>query len=244
MTYPIVLQPSASVTDTFKLTAGRKIKKTGASELLAFSHVCKLGLEAIREDVGVMIAGHRYEPDLAYIDNVCGVYIAIEIDEPYSSNHHPTHYINRSGQHKDTHRNELFCRCGWYVVRFTERQMFCHTASCMRVVCELIAKAGGTLDILAEVRNAPALTPEDCWTADESVEWSYRDYRRSYLGYDPMNMDLAGTIKCCRLAVPVIFQAFSNSRVRRMLMKQLKNVFLFGKLGVETGRGRCRASDT
>lgn len=94
MNYPII-QKATDTADRsrFFITIGTKNKKTGASELAVFSHVFGLDLEKIREDVSVTIGGHRYEPDLAYIDKENGVYVDIEIDEPYSSFHRPTHFI-------------------------------------------------------------------------------------------------------------------------------------------------------
>lgn len=69
MNYPII-QTATGTADRsrFFITIGAKNKKTGASELAVFSHVFGLDLEKIREDVSVTIGGHRYEPDLAYID--------------------------------------------------------------------------------------------------------------------------------------------------------------------------------
>lgn len=80
MKYPII-QTATGTADRsrFVITIGAKRKKTGASELPVFSHVFGLDLEKIREDVSVTIGGHRYEPDLAYIDKENGVYVDIEI---------------------------------------------------------------------------------------------------------------------------------------------------------------------
>ena len=135
MNYPII-QTATGTADRsrFFITLGAKNKKTGASELAVFSHVFGLDLEKIREDVSVTIGGHRYEPDLAYIDKENGVYVDIEIDEPYSSFHRPTHFITEDGTHKDQRRNKLFLSAGWHVCRFTEQQMFCQTKSCMKAV--------------------------------------------------------------------------------------------------------------
>ena len=70
--------------------------------------------------MSVTINGHRYEPDLAYIDAKKGVYVDIEIDEPYSGNHHLTYYITEYGAHKDQRHNETFRNAGWHVFRFIE----------------------------------------------------------------------------------------------------------------------------
>ena len=93
MEYPIILFPSEKPTFQFSVSTAKKNKKTGASELVVFSHVLGLGLECIREDISVVIEGHRYEPDLVYINKEKNIFVDIEIDEPYSGVHHPTHYI-------------------------------------------------------------------------------------------------------------------------------------------------------
>lgn len=171
MNYPII-QTATGTADRSRLfiTLGAKNKKTGASELAVFSHVFGLDLKKIREDVSVTIGGHRYEPDLAYIDKEKGVYVDIEIDEPYSSFHRPTHFITEDGTHKDQRRNKLFLSAGWHVCRFTEQQMFCQTKSCMKAVYELLLKVGAIEAIPAKLANAPALKFEPCWTAEKSKE--------------------------------------------------------------------------
>jgi hypothetical protein len=219
MTYPIILPPTTpSDGKSVQLSVGKKNKKTGASELLAFSRICALGLSDIQEGVCVTIDGHRYEPDFAYIDRARGIYIDIEIDEPYTSDHHPTHYIEKDGEHKDARRNRLFCKNSWHVVRFSEEQMFCQTAACMKLVYNLI----GCNDTPQKILNAPELKPAACWTAEEATKWSHQNYRRSYLGFDPIHMGFTSVVRCCMLAIPVLFRSLTNRRLRKMLGLQLK----------------------
>lgn len=226
MNYPII-QTATGTADRsrFFITLGAKNKKTGASELAVFSHVFGLDLEKIREDVSVTIGGHRYEPDLAYIDKENGVYVDIEIDEPYSSFHRPTHFITEDGTHKDQRRNKLFLSAGWHVCRFTEQQMFCQTKSCMKAVYELLLQVGAIEAIPAKLANAPTLKFEPCWTAEKSKKRSYAHYRKSYLGYDPMTMDFSSCARCSLLLIPIMFQATYSKRMRRMLFRQLRNTF-------------------
>ena len=225
MEYPIILSPSEKPTLRFSISAAKKNKKTGASELVAFSHVLGLGLECIREDISVVIEGHRYEPDLVYINKEKNIFVDIEIDEPYSGGHHPTHYITPQGSHKDSRRNELFHKAGWFVVRFTERQMFCNTEACMRALFNLLLNAKVIDTIPACLHKAKELQAEPCWTAEESKQKSHQRYRKTYLGYDPIKMDFSSHLRCCALIVPIIFQSISNGRIRRMMLKQLRKFF-------------------
>jgi hypothetical protein len=225
MEYPIILLPSEKTTLRFSISAAKKNKKTGASELVAFSYVLDLGLECIREDISVVIEGYRYEPDLVYINKEKNIFVDIEIDEPYSGGHHPTHYITSKGVHKDARRNELFCKAGWYVVRFTERQMFCETKACMRVLFNLLLSEQAIETIPERLQNAEALKSEPCWTAEESKQKSHSIYRKTYLGYNPVQMDFSSYIRCCMLIVPIIFQSFRCRRIRKMMLKQLRGFF-------------------
>lgn len=227
MDYPIILLPSETPTLRFTISTARKHKKTGASELVAFSHVLSLGIKDIREDVSVVIDGHRYEPDLVYIDKERGIYVDIEIDEPYSGGHHPTHYLTSNGSHKDTRRNELFRKAGWMVVRFTERQMFCETKACMKTLYDLLSEKSFTLAVPDSLQQAEVLRFTPCWTAEEAKVWSYKRYRKTYLGYDPINMGFSSYLRCCILIVPIIFQSFRNNRLRSMMFKQLRGFFSF-----------------
>ena len=225
MQYPIVLLPSEDPSLHFSISTTQKSKKTGASELVVFSHIMALGLECIREDVSVIIDGHRYEPDLVYIDKEKGIFVDIEIDEPYSGAHHPTHYITSKGIHKDARRNELFRKAGWLVIRFTERQIYCETKSCMKVLIDLLLNMNATESIPACLINVKELKPEPCWTAEEAKDKSQQCYRKTYLRYNPIKMDLSSYIMCCMLIVPIIFQSFKNIRIRKMMLKQLRRFF-------------------
>jgi hypothetical protein len=225
MEYPIIFLPSEEPSLHFSVSTSKKNRKTGASELVAFSHIMALGLECIREDVTVVIDGHRYEPDLVYINKEKGVYVDIEIDEPYSGAHRPTHYITSKDIHKDTQRNELFRKAGWFVVRFTERQMFCETKSCMKVLFDLLLRVNAVESIPACLLNVKDLQLEPCWTAEESKQKSHQCYRKTYLGYNPIKMDFSSYVRCCMLIVPIIFQSFKNRRIRKMMLKQLRGFF-------------------
>ena len=184
-----------------------------------------MGFECIREDVSVVVDGHRYEPDFVYVDKEKRIFIDIEIDEPYSGAHHPTHYITSKGYHKDIRRSDLFRKAGWFVVRFTERQMFGETQSCMKVLFDLLLRVHAVETMPPCLRNVKELSTEPCWTTEEAKQKSYQRYRNTYLGYDPVKMDFSSHLRCCMLIVPILFQSFKNKRIREMMLKQLKGFF-------------------
>ncbi len=73
----------------------------------------------------------------------------IEIDEPYVLNTgEPIHFdyckkytkfrIDRTYQSIDAYRNSLFQMHGWFVVRFTEEQVFNHSEACCKFLSQII----------------------------------------------------------------------------------------------------------
>lgn len=233
-TYPVILAPAADAALVRPNAGGSKSKKHGQSELIAFARFFKYGCGEIREDACVKIGGHNYEPDFAFIDEEHGIFIDIEVDEPYSASGHPTHFLQPDGTNKDSARNERFRQAGWYVIRFSEEQIFCHTAECLREVYKL-ALSAGAIDALPAAltspqsggqRGASDLQPHPRWTKNDSYDMKRRHHRKSYLGYDPTHMGLQGYLRCTRLILPVMWQSLFHARVRREMCRQLFLFFL------------------
>ena len=227
MIYPIILKPTGMARGSriVKESHGRKNKKQGPSELVSFARICRLGGKALREDVVVNLNGHRYEPDLAYVDEKRGIFLDIEIDEPYSTSGHPTHYVGANGVPKDDERNRRFRAAGWHVVRFCEEQIFCHTDSCLKVIYTLLQELGAVGEIPPKIKNAPDLSPIPQWTEEESRNMMEKHHRRSYLHFDPQRMNLADMVQCIKVGAPILLQSAHNARVRRMLFKTLFRFF-------------------
>lgn len=225
--YPIVLKPMGVARGSHIVKGGRggKNKKQGPSELVSFARICRLGGKALREDVVVALEGHRYEPDLAYVDTKRGIYLDIEIDEPYSTSGLPTHYVMANGVPKDGERNRRFQQAGWHVVRFCEEQIFCHTASCLKVIYTLLMELGAVNEIPPKVQDAPNLEHIQQWTEQQSLDMKKQHYRRNYLNFDPQRMNLADMAQCVKVGFPILLQSTHNSRVRRMLFKTLLRHF-------------------
>ena len=221
--YPIRLNPTQAADGSHIVPAkrGGKNKKQGPTELISFARICHLGGKALREDVVVILEGHRYEPDLAYVDEERGIYLDIEIDEPYSTSGHPTHYLGANGVPKDDERNRCFQAAGWHVVRFCEEQMFCHTASCLKVIYTLLLELGAVGEMLPKIKNAPDLSPIPQWTEQESYDMKRRHHRRKYLHFDPQRMNAADMLQCIKILTPITWEATHNRRVRKMLFKSI-----------------------
>ena len=227
-TYPVILRPfsGASVVKPSNSKGNSKKKKHGQSELIAFARFFKYGCGEILEDVCVKIDGHNYEPDFAYINKEKGIFIDIEIDEPYSAAGHPTHFMHEDGVDKDSARNKRFQESGWYVLRFSEEQIICHTRECLKEIYKLALEAGTISELPQTLRDTPDLQQHPRWTKNDAFLLSRKHHRKSYLGYDPVHIDLSGALSCLRLLIPVIRQSITHSRVRSEMVRQLQS-FLF-----------------
>lgn len=226
-TYPVILVPSEGSelimpSDTQQQS---KKKKHGQSELIAFARFFKYGCGEIREDACVKICGHSYEPDFAYVNKEKGVYIDIEVDEPYATSGHPTHFLMDDGTNKDAVRNKRFQDAGWYVIRFSEEQVFCHTKECLHEVYKLALGAGAIDKMPEDLRGVSDLSPQLRWTKDDAYRMKRCNYRKAYLGYDPMRMGILGYIRCTLLLLPIAWQSISHERVRKEMCSQLRRFF-------------------
>ena len=223
--YPVILQHPEGVSAVLPSHSGR-ICKTGPSELVAFGRIVALGLKDIHADVCTKINGHNYEPDLAYIDEQKGIYVDIEVDEPYSGGGKPTHYMNADGTNKDSQRNQNFLNAGWHVVRFSEEQIFCQTEECMKVVNTLLLNVGAIDELPKSLEKVPDLKTVSRWTYAESNELKRKGFRKSYLGFNPAKMDMQGYYKCLKLFMPIFRRSLTNSKLRKACTKELLSFFV------------------
>lgn len=74
--------------------------------------------------------GYEYYPDFIYVDTEKGVYLDIEIDEPYTfKSKKPIHY----GE-VDDERNKVFTSNYWSVIRFSESQILQYPKECVQTI--------------------------------------------------------------------------------------------------------------
>ena len=226
--YPVILSPKQTNAPVMP-TSRTKSCRMGASEIIGLSHLLKLGLNEIRDDLCVSIEGHNYEPDFAYIDPEKGICIDIEIDEPYTTGGNPTHYCLADGTTSDTRRNIRFQNAGWYVIRFSEEQFFCHTDRCMKLVYDLLKAQGCIDEIPQQLARATAKLPAvRHWTYTQARNMHRRGYRRKYLGFNPLQYDIKGIMRCCWLLLPILWQSVIYSRMRQSLYRQMQSVLHLG----------------
>ena len=129
----------------------------------------------LRRDVrlDVPCRAQPYKPAIALVDEAAGLFVDIEIDVPYHGWYRfPMHYA----EGKDAVRDDYFNRCGWTVVRFTERQVRQQSQACVELLCQVVAKLRGDA-----VKIDNRVQPECSWTQKEAVEMEKALFREKYL---------------------------------------------------------------
>lgn len=115
-----------------------------------------------------------YEPAMVLVDERRGIFIDVEIDAPYHGWYRvPLHCTDG----KDSVRDGYFNRCGWAVVRFTERQVRKEPEACVELVRTVVRKWRGEVSEIAT-----SVTPEKRWTFKEAVAMERDLVREKYLG--------------------------------------------------------------
>jgi hypothetical protein len=124
-----------------------------------------------------------YEPDIAivYTGNVLNIRIDIEIDEPYAAiTNKPTHYIGCGDEYRDANLNSL----GWIVIRFSEKQIYQQTNSCIKFVFEIVKSLDSSIRVPSIIEAAPVLNSEKQWTIIESQKMANNKERQKYLQHE------------------------------------------------------------
>ena len=137
----------------------------------------------IANDVHLVIPNFNkpYEPDIVLFDKKLNLYIDIEIDEPYDGYYrYPTHYINPEDDSKqDNIRDLFFTESGWIVIRFTEKQVHCHSEDCVNFIKNVLHSIYNR-----EFTKEVICDTEDQWDYNQSIQWQKFYYREKYLGID------------------------------------------------------------
>lgn len=127
-------------------------------------------------------AGNGYfYPDIILISN--GLYIDIEIDEPYAaSNGAPIHYLNEiSGialSSVDQGRNDYMRSNGWEIIRFAEEQVFLFPNQCVgfiRFILNSLSKGSAPDCFLRQFFFVSK------WSKERAIAMASQNYRSSYI---------------------------------------------------------------
>ena len=173
--YPLLLAPQQG-TAIVMPQKGKNCKKGPGEQWLALwirSH----RLKGFYDNLTLPTKGHRYEPDLAYIDEQRGIYIDIENDEPYSMGKRvPTHYIGN-----DDERNRNITSAGWIVLRFSEQQVIDTPSRVARTVMDVVRSIAPDVEMPKCLRDVLPVEPDPRWDYDTARSRAKSRYRDSYM---------------------------------------------------------------
>ena len=128
----------------------------------------------------IQIGEYYYYPDIIIIAE--GLFIDIEIDEPYSEGEdQPIHYVENIADELvsvDAFRNNTLTSLGWEVIRFAEEQIVCFPDECVKFIKRIIDS------LLTDGSRRPA-TPfihrVKKWTKAKAKFYARIKYRDKYI---------------------------------------------------------------
>ena len=158
--YPLMLAPQQG-TAIIMPQQGKNCKK-GPGEQWLVLWIWSHRLKGFYDNLTLTSKGHRYEPDLAYIDEQRGIYIDIENDEPYTMGKRtPTHYLG-----KDDQRNENVTAAGWIVLRFSEKQCIDSPARVARTVMDVVRSIAPEVEMPKVLQKVQPVDADPRWDID------------------------------------------------------------------------------
>lgn len=173
--YPLMLAPQQG-TAIIMPQQGKNCKKGPGEQWLAlwiWSH----RLKGFYDNLTLTSRGHRYEPDLAYIDEQRGIFIDIENDEPYTLGKRiPTHYLG-----KDDQRNSDITAAGWIVLRFSEKQLIDTPARVVRTIMDVVRSIAPDIEMPPVLQNTQPVDTDPRWDYDTARLHAKSCYRDSYM---------------------------------------------------------------
>lgn len=173
--YPLLLAPQQT-TAIVMPQQGKNCKKGPGEQWLAI-WIKAHRLRNFYDNQALRAGAHRYEPDLAYIDEQRGIYIDIENDEPYTLvKRIPTHYLGNDDQ-----RNESITAAGWIVLRFSEKQCIDSPARVARKIMDVVCSIAPDVEMPRVLQNVQPVDIDQRWDYDTACQYAKSRYRDSYM---------------------------------------------------------------
>jgi hypothetical protein len=120
-----------------------------------------------------------YSTDFTISFPSIGVWIDVEIDEPYDyKTLNPTHCAD---DERDRNRNSFFLKNNWIVVRFSEEQVVRHPESCCKEVATVVQIVTGMTRYSQALSTVPTLMPMPMWTKQQALKMAKAKARDKYL---------------------------------------------------------------
>jgi hypothetical protein len=173
--YPLLLASQLG-TAIVMPNKGKNCKKGPGEQWLAL-WIMRHRLKGFYDNLILRVGGHRYEPDLAYIDEQRGIFIDIENDEPYTLGKRiPTHYLG-----KDDQRNSDITAAGWIVLRFSEKQLINTPARVVRTIMDVVRSIAPDIEMPRVLQNVQPVDTDPRWDYDTARQHAKSRYRDSYM---------------------------------------------------------------
>jgi hypothetical protein len=167
------IKPGSTTATNFKDDIFGAAEKHFLSNLLIWFDKEKIK----HNSLSVRVNKDVFIPDFTYVDEPNGIFICIEIDEPYSfKTNEPIHYTS-----KDDMRNIYLQRGGWAIIRFTERQTVLYPSECCKFIAEYLSYAYIDKSKLGNLKFFSDVLKEECWTRQQGEKMRLQDYRKTYL---------------------------------------------------------------
>lgn len=182
--FPIIRAPQRGC--EIKLPVIGRRGKRGVCEEKLCEKIQELKLYGFYDNLSLFVGNYSkpYEPDIAYIDVQKGIFIDIEIDEPYSGwERKPIHYKTKNGTIDDA-RNNYFTERGWTVIRFSEKQVYEHPKSCLKRVYQLLHEMDVTITMPKCLAAEADISPDDIWTKEQAERMEQNKEREKMLDID------------------------------------------------------------
>jgi hypothetical protein len=126
-----------------------------------------------------------YSTDFTISFPSIGVWIDVEIDEPYDyKTSNPTHCAD---DERDRNRNSFFLKNNWIVVRFSEEQVVRHPESCCKEIASVIQIVTGMTMYSQALSTVPTLMPMPMWTKQQAKKMAKAKSRDKYLKLPKVN---------------------------------------------------------
>jgi hypothetical protein len=123
--------------------------------------------------------GRSFSTDFAVVLEEIGLYIDIEVDEPYDlKKRRPTHCID---DYHDRYRNGFFLKGNWVIIRFAEEQVVRYPKACCREIASCVFQITGIDKFLKPLVAEPILRSIPQWSKKEARRMAKLGYRDTYL---------------------------------------------------------------
>lgn len=146
--------------------------KRGKTELFFLQYLYEIFKKNVKIDVGPIMK-KPFMPDFVIICTDLGLFVDVEIDEPYVLE---TGEIIHHDRSRDSIRNQFFTSHNWIVIRFSERQIVENPSECALFIKDVLVAVAGRKNFVET-----NVVPESTWTYEEVYLMKERDERRNYL---------------------------------------------------------------